>query len=390
MKPTQILSKLCKEGKIDGPHFGPGGRVKVMNRVFTGPTEIEDENGQKKQTDEHLALSVLQHWEEIPRAGCRLIPEHVETRPLLNPDKPGIEQGRLEMWVDMFPMDMPAPGPAIDIAPRKPKRYELRVIIWNTDEVILEDDDYFTGEKSSDIFVRGWLKGQQEDKQDTDVHYHSLTGEGNFNWRFIFPFDYLVAEEKIVISKKESMFSWDETEYKIPARLTLQVWDADHFSADDFLGAIELDLNRFPRGAKTAKQCSIDMVAPEVDLPTVSIFKQKRVKGWWPFVARNENDEMELTGKVEAELHLLSAEEAEKSPAGLGRNEPDPLEKPKRPRTSLMWLLRPLRIVAVLLWRHYKCHLFALLLAAMLLVFVALSLYTMPGVLNQRFLNSGR
>ncbi|XP_069584567.1 otoferlin isoform X11 [Ranitomeya imitator] len=390
MKPTQILSKLCKEGKIDGPHFGPGGRVKVMNRVFTGPTEIEDENGQKKQTDEHLALSVLQHWEEIPRVGCRLIPEHVETRPLLNPDKPGIEQGRLEMWVDMFPMDMPAPGPAIDISPRKPKRYELRVIIWNTDEVILEDDDYFTGEKSSDIFVRGWLKGQQEDKQDTDVHYHSLTGEGNFNWRFLFPFDYLVAEEKIVISKKESMFSWDETEYKIPARLTLQVWDADHFSADDFLGAIELDLNRFPRGAKTAKQCSIDMVAPEVDLPMVSIFKQKRVKGWWPFVARNENDEMELTGKVEAELHLLTAEEAEKTPAGLGRNEPDPLEKPNRPNTSLMWLLRPLRIAAVLLWRHYRWHLLGALLAAVALLFVALSLYTMPGALNQRFLNPGR
>lgn len=155
--------------------------------------------------------------------------------------------------------------------------------MWNTDEVVLEDDDFFTGEKSSDIFVRGWvivtalgeanlgmpaflgegrrgfwggkrpqgvapeleqmtppsrwLKGQQEDKQDTDVHYHSLTGEGNFNWRYLFPFDYLAAEEKIVMSKKESMFSWDETEYKIPARLTLQIWDADHFSADDFLGA---------------------------------------------------------------------------------------------------------------------------------------------------------
>ncbi len=64
----------------------------------------------------------------------------------------------------------------------------------------------------------------------------SLTGEGNFNWRFIFPFDYLVAEEKIVISRKETMFSWDETETKVPARLNLQVWDADHFSADDFLG----------------------------------------------------------------------------------------------------------------------------------------------------------
>uniref|UniRef100_A0A674HCN7 Otoferlin n=1 Tax=Taeniopygia guttata TaxID=59729 RepID=A0A674HCN7_TAEGU len=388
MKPSQILSKLCKEGKVDGPHFGPGGRVKVANRVFTGPTEIEDENGQKKPTDEHLALAVLRHWEDIPRAGCRLVPEHVETRPLLNPDKPGIEQGRLEMWVDMFPMDMPAPGPAIDISPRKPKKYELRVIVWNTDEVILEDDDYFTGEKSSDIFVRGWLKGQQEDKQDTDVHYHSLTGEGNFNWRYIFPFDYLMAEEKIVISKKESMFSWDETEYKIPARLTLQVWDADHFSADDFLGAIELDLNRFPRGAKTSKQCSLEMVTNEAELPMISIFKQKRVKGWWPFVARDENDELEITGKVEAELHLLTAEEAEKSPAGLARNEPDPLEKPNRPDTSFIWFLNPLKSIKYLICTRYKWLIIKIVLALLLLIMVALFLYSMPGYMVKKLLGA--
>ncbi|KAG2468605.1 OTOF protein, partial [Polypterus senegalus] len=388
MKPTQILTKLCKEAKVDGPHFGPGGRVKVANRVFLGPTEIEDENGLKKQTDEHLALTVLHHWEEIPHACYKLVPEHVETRPLLNPDKPGIEQGRIEMWVDMFPMDMPAPGPAIDISPRKPKNYELRVIIWNTDEVILEDDAFMTGEKMSDIYVRGWLKGQQEDKQDTDVHYHSLTGEGNFNWRFIFPFDYLVAEEKIVISKKESMFSWDETEYKIPARLTLQVWDADHFSADDFLGAIELDLNRFPRGAKTAKQCSIDMVVNEQELPTVSIFKQKRVKGWWPFVARNENDEMELTGKVEAELHLLTAEEAEKSPAGLARNEPDPLEKPNRPDTSFIWFMNPLKSIRYFIWHNYRWLILKILALVLLLLMLGLFLYSMPGYLVKKLLGA--
>ncbi|XP_053191078.1 otoferlin-like [Scomber japonicus] len=388
MKPTQILAKLCKEGKLDGPHYGPGGRVKVENRVFMAPTEIEDENGLKKQTDEHLALTVLKHWEEIPRVGCKLVPEHVETRPLLHPDKPGIEQGRIEMWVDMFPKDMTAPGPALDISPRKPKKFELRVIVWNTDEVVLEDDDIFTGEKSSDIFVRGWLKGQQEDKQDTDVHYHSITGEGNFNWRFVYPFDYLMAEEKIVISKKESMFAWDETEYKIPARLNLQVWDADHFSADDFLGAIELDLNRFPRGAKTAKQCTIEMVTNETEMPMVSIFKQKRIKGWWPFVARNEEDEFELTGKVEAELHLLTGEEAEKSPVGEGRNEPEPLEKPNRPDTSLLWFLTPFKAIKHLVCNQYKWLAIKIATALLLLAILAIFLYSMPGYMVKKMLGA--
>ena len=89
------------------------------------------------------------------------------------------------MWVDMFPMDMPPPGPALDISPRKPKKMELRVIIWNTDEVICEDDDVFTGktynqnsdkneflgEKMSDIYVKGWINGLDDNKQETDIHY---------------------------------------------------------------------------------------------------------------------------------------------------------------------------------------------------------------------------
>lgn len=105
--------------------------------------------------EEHLALAVLHQWNAFPRIGCAVVPEHVETRPLYNPEKPGIEQGKLEMWVDMFPMDMPSPGPFLDISPRKPKSYELRIIIWNTDDVVLEDDAFFTGEKMSDIYVKG-------------------------------------------------------------------------------------------------------------------------------------------------------------------------------------------------------------------------------------------
>jgi len=45
-----------------------------------------------KSSDENLALAVLHNWEEIPKVGCKLVQEHVETRPLYNPDKLGIEQ----------------------------------------------------------------------------------------------------------------------------------------------------------------------------------------------------------------------------------------------------------------------------------------------------------
>lgn len=94
-------------------------------------------------------------------------------------------------------------------------------------------------------------------------------------------------------------------------------------------GAISFNLNRFPRGAKTSKLCTLNMLKSDTNLPTVNIFKQKRVRGWWPFYVKKQNEEMELTGKVEAEFHLLTKEEAEQNPAGYGRSEPDPLEKPK-------------------------------------------------------------
>lgn len=120
------------------------------------------------------------------------------------------------------------------------------------------------------------------------------------------------------------------------------------------------------------------MVTSESDMPMVSIFKQKRIKGWWPFVARNEEDEFELTvfrntemflrisslcqrsllsfikGKVEAELHLLTGEEAERNPVGLGRNEPEPLEKPKYGGCSVFTPLFTFTNVLVLISLNYE------------------------------------
>jgi hypothetical protein len=74
-----------------------------------------------------------------------------------------------------------------------------------------------------------------DDIQKTDVHYRSLTGEGNFNWRFIFRFSYHAAENKIIVAKKDTIFSTKLTEQRIPCRLHLEIWDNDLIK-NDLLG----------------------------------------------------------------------------------------------------------------------------------------------------------
>uniref|UniRef100_A0A8C9QDH4 Fer-1 like family member 6 n=1 Tax=Spermophilus dauricus TaxID=99837 RepID=A0A8C9QDH4_SPEDA len=378
-KPTEILTKLCKDNKLDGPYFRPG-KIQIGSKVFSGKTVFTDEDTEEMvESYEHLALKVLHSWEDIPEVGCRLVPEHIETRPLYHKDKPGMEQGRLQMWVDMFPKDMPQPGPPVDISPRKPKGYELRVTIWNTEDVILEDENIFTGQKSSDIYVKGWIKGLEDDKQETDVHYNSLTGEGNFNWRFLFPFQYLPAEKQMVITKRENIFSLEKMECKTPAVLVLQVWDFERLSSDDFLGSLEMNLNSFPRAAKSAKACDLSKFENAKEENKISIFQQKRVRGWWPFAKSKE-----LTGKVEAEFHLVTAEEAEKNPVGKARKEPEPLAKPNRPDTSFSWFMSPFKCLYHLIWKNYKKYIIIGFILIILIIFLVLFIYTLPGAISRR------
>ena len=110
-----------------------------------------------------------------------------------------------------------------------------------------DDIELVTGEAMSDIYLKGWLQGLEENIQQTDIHYRSMDGDGNFNWRFTFDFDYLPAEQNIVIKKKEHFWSLDETETKIPPILSIQVWDNDKFSAvytSDFLSFLKTSVNK--------------------------------------------------------------------------------------------------------------------------------------------------
>lgn len=380
IKPSTILQHLCKDYKLDGPHFQPG-KCRIQKWIFCAPDTILDDSGNPKQSDEPSALKALHNFQMVEGKGFPLVPEHVETRSLLSPAQPGIEQGRVQMWVDLFGIGGPSPGPPIDITPRKPTGFELRCIIWNTEDVVLNDINVLTGNPCADIYVKGWIDGIKGNKQCTDVHNSSLTGEGNFNWRFIFPFKFHKAEEKVVITKKPTLFCWVATEEKVPARLILQCWDSDALSTDDFLGDLMLNLVDMPAPAKTSVQCTLDTMSGDKKL---DIFKKKLIKGWWPFILRAEDAEPELVGKVEAELELLTEVEAEEDPAGLGRKEPNPLDFPNRPDVGMTWMMNPLTALKNFLWAQYKYCLAKFAILAIIFAVMGLFLYKSPDHVTKK------
>lgn len=133
----------------------------------------------------------------------------------------------------------------------------------------------------------------------------------------------------------------EESEFREPAVLMLQAWDYDRISSNDFLGlvhatfseflfqkphsAVELDwvlcrfwpafaaiftsillfhlsgstelrLSEMVRPAKTASKCTIEM-AKDRAAPRFSIFRAKKMKGWWPLVRMKTAEDFEREEK---------------------------------------------------------------------------------------------
>ncbi|XP_045018345.1 fer-1-like protein 5 [Bubalus bubalis] len=383
MPPSLLLEHHAKRKGLPPPLFSPEGDSVYYNgkKFELQSFELKPPRarflGSKK---ERLALYLL-HTQG-------LVPEHVETRTLYSDSQPGIDQGKVQMWVDIFPKKLGPPGPPVNIGPRKPKRYELRCVIWKT-TLVDPKEKSLSYDRINDIYVKGWLFGLEKDMQKTDVHYRSLTGEGIFNWRFIFTLDFLAAEHVCVLSEKDYIWSLDPTVTKFPARLIIQVWDNNIISTDDFLGVLELDLSDMPLPAPHARLCSVRMLEADPKWPHFlqhkhsSLFKMKNVAGWWPCQVL-DGGKWRLSGKVKMTLEILTEKEALIKAAGRGQSEPNQyptLHPPLRTHTLFMWFRSPIGKFIRVFWRRYRFRIIATAIILLIGLLLFNFIYSAPNYL---------
>ncbi|CAL4063510.1 unnamed protein product, partial [Meganyctiphanes norvegica] len=388
--PTEILNKEANMRHLNVPvwHTDPLSLTLAGTNYSIKQFESEDCILPPTLGDsrERLALHVL-------HKALSLVPEHVETRTLQHPARPGMEQGKLQLWVDIFPSKTTLPQ-QVSIIPRNPTKYVLRVVVYNVYDTPLQESN-IAGEQMSDVYVKTWMQGTN-DVQKTDIHYRCMDGDANFNWRMVYNFEMLEAEQYMAAEKRRKKKGSKSAIDRKLIELFIGLMNKMFIFALN-LREMTLDLCSLPKPARSKASVTMDQMpnlshhdgntaVVNIDDKTdiINLFEAKRVYGFYPFIHTREGIEgdVEIAGKIEMELEVLTEEESKTRPAGHGRDEPNmnpKLKDPDRPATSFLWFTSPFKSFRHIIWKNYKWYCITLVVLVFLFLFLFLFLYSLPG-----------
>ena len=294
----------------------------------------------------------------------KMIHKPVEVRPLLNPDLSG-PQGQVFMWLEMFKAQDKSKQHIWKISPEPITEFEVRFIVWETEDMEMMDI-----EGTSDIYVIGYI--EQKERQKTDVHYRCQTGNASFNWRMLLPL-------KLPIQKPE---------------ITMQVYDKDLFSSDDFISGAKLNLK------------NLVMVPKHLDIPikfTREYYEdlspeEKKLYGDIEFLKKSEDEdgikfwvqcykgrddaagEGEKGGRVMCSLEILPKALAEIEKVGKGRDEPNVNPYLPPPVGRFEWTLNPFKFINQLVGPKCRKKCYCICLCCLIVIYL---IYAMPTILTK-------
>ena len=288
----------------------------------------------------------------------------VEVRPLLHPDLNGA-QGQLYMWLEMFEATEKAAHLPWKIDPEPICELQVRFIVWETEEMEMMDV-----EDTSDIYVIGYI--DQKEMQKTDIHFRCQTGMASFNWRMLLPL-------KLPIQKPV---------------VTLQVYDKDIFSSDDYMCGATIDLKNIldiPKNLDIPLQLNREYyhgltLDEKKSLGEIEFLSQEDDEDgikFWVQCYKGKKEaagQGEKSGRVMCSLEILPKKYAEIDKVGKGRDNPNVNPYLPPPFGRLEFTLNPFKMMNQCVGPKYRRKCYCYCLCCILTMYLS---YSLPNILSQ-------
>jgi hypothetical protein len=266
----------------------------------------------------------------------------LESRSLFNPTDGGDwPTGTLQLWIDVLDQADALRFPREIISLSKPLKVEMRLVIWRTKGTP-------SGETSglNDLFIRVRYKATDMERS-TDIHWRAAKGKANFNYRMCFPLelrttdpmsDHFKRGEISVQLVDKDVLKWDDTlaENSIDLRPFLRkVVKMGAFAEAERRGRgsrvmafasatpeSEVSTYEDPGSNEKAKQkeSEIESVFEDGQLATLLGGKVDPPNSQWVDLKTADG---QSAGQILLGLEFVPQEDADSSPLGEGRKEPN-------------------------------------------------------------------
>lgn len=276
----------------------------------------------------------------------RSFKEHpIEVRDVLHPNS-AIPVGQTRMFVEIYDKSQPVPIPR-NIKPRPAEDLELRVIVWEVWDIAAQDF-----EDVSDLFVKVALPGYNL-SMNTDTHFRAQGGYGSFNWR--------------------TKFALTIDEYFRPemADLQLLIYDRDLCSPNDFVSSKVINIADIIERTLYTQQRQKVFDLDETGAESAKFVCETVLKDE---AAQREADPKIKNPKIRVSIECLTKKEAEVSPAGIGRGDPNQDPHLEAPKGRFKFTLNPLKLIEQLVGPQFRkkakiicCVVFCLLILILIL-----------------------
>ena len=294
----------------------------------------------------------------------KMVNKPIEVRSLYHPDIFG-PQGQVYMWLEIFENEKQKVPEPWKIMSEPLTEYEIRLVIWETENMEIMDD-----EGTSDIYINAFI--DQKEMQKTDIHWRCQTGNASFNWRIVLPLR-LPEQEK--------------------PKITLQAYDKDIFSSNDYICGATINLNPlieipklfeipFSFNKKYFNSLEEDEKENIGQIEFLPVMEDRGGRKFWVQCFKGKKEatgEGEKSGRILCTLDILPKRNADENKVGKGRNEPNINPYLPKPFGRFQFTLNPFKLIEQLVGPKFRRKAFYYCLCCLLIIIL---LFSGPNIIT--------